>query len=85
MMSLTDRIIAANVESMQTLDLAEQVTLLEGLYDEFGEASLGVVALHLLSVSMDLDGGEYPADLVARVERLKERVRQYNQQRFGTN
>lgn len=69
--------------AMQSLELPEQIAVLEGLVAEVGiEQSADIISPHLLSVMLDLDGGQYPADLVARVERLKERVQAFNQERF---
>jgi hypothetical protein len=70
--------------AMQSLELPEQVAVLEGLVAEVGiEQSADIISLHLLSVMLDLDGGQYPANLVARAERLKEQVRVFNEGRFG--
>lgn len=70
--------------AMETLELPEQVAVLEGVVAEVGIGeSADVIATYLLGVMLDLDASEYPADLVARVERLKEQVRVFNQGRFG--
>lgn len=71
--------------AMLKLELPEQVAVLEGVVSDFGiEKAADVVSIHLLSVMMDLDGGSYAPELVARVERLKEQVRTFNERRFGT-
>jgi hypothetical protein len=71
--------------AMQPLELSEQVVILEGVVAEFGiEQSADIIVHPLLSVDIDLDGGQYPAELVERVKRLKDQVRMFNQGRFGT-
>lgn len=67
------------------MELPEQVDVLEKWLADHGiEAISDLMALSLMGVSIDLDGGAYPSELIARVERLKEQMRSFNERRFGS-
>lgn len=65
----------------QQLDLPQQVEVLEGMVRECGINEVGpALNLFMMGVLLDLDGGTYPVELVARVDALADQLRVYNQQ-----
>jgi len=66
---------------MLGLELPQQVEVLQGLVKDHGIDRAGpVLNLFMMGVLLDLDGGSYPAELVARVDSLSAFLRAYNQE-----
>lgn len=71
--------------AMQTLEVSEQIDALEAALAEHGiEETADALAMCLMGIMMDLEGGKHPADLVGRAVQMTEQVRIYNQRRFGS-
>lgn len=65
------------------LPLHDQVSVLEDMVKEDGMADVAdVLALCMMTVLLGVDGSCSP-DLRHRLDTLTERVRQFNEQRFG--
>jgi len=73
--------------SMQQLDTPEQIAVLEDLIKEHGinAETADVVAVFMMGVLLDLDGGEYPADLIKRATAIATGIREFNEIRFGAS
>lgn len=65
--------------ALQTLELPEQVAVLEGTWeDEKSKASALMISMCLLPIMLDLDAGTFPNEIVARVRKLAEEIKPYN-------
>ena len=70
--------------AMQKMDLPEQVATMEKWLADLGmEAVADQLTIFLMTTMLDLDGGEYSPELVARVDRMLEQVKTFNEIRFA--
>lgn len=71
--------------AMQQLEIPEQVTAIEAYLREEGlnDESATVLSMVMMNVMIDLDGGNYPADLIERVQTITTTIRDFNEQRFS--
>lgn len=70
--------------AMQKMELPEQVATMEKWLADLGiEAVADQLTIFLMIAMIDLDGGDYPDELVARVDRLSVPVKNFNALRFA--
>ena len=66
---------------MLKLDIEDQLEVLEGVLEDVGiEVAVYQIATFLMTISMDMDGNVYPAEIENRVEALRTKVRAHLEQ-----